>query len=142
MAFSGTGSYATTRYALELDSQISGLLNDFEGGDATADVVAERPDPGGIVHKRLANVRYEDIALQIDGTTQSGGARIAALTINRDFASDLGVSRESEMRPGALNMPNVAFTIAESDADWLRTWHADFVIHGHNGAGNEKSGTL
>src|SRR5258705_1407744 len=57
-------SYARASYALELDSQISGLLNGFEGGNATSDVVAEMPDPGGIVHKHIAGVKYEDITVQ------------------------------------------------------------------------------
>jgi hypothetical protein len=244
MALSNTRGYATARYALELDSQIAGLLTDFEGGDATADVIPEKPDPGGIVHKHIAGVKYEDItvrfgadmsdavydwiaamlgqtdrpkngaivaldanfratsrlnffnarlreitfpaldagsqepgvievklapeftrfmkasdpisaierksqkwllsnfSLQIDGPNQGGVVRIDALTISRALASDAAVSVLKETRPGALNIPNVVFTVAESDADWLRAWHTDFVINGNNLTGSEKSGTL
>src|SRR4029077_2268654 len=41
----------------------SGFLNGFEGGDATGDVVIEAPGPDRIIHKHLAGVKYEDIAL-------------------------------------------------------------------------------
>jgi hypothetical protein len=41
-----------------------------------------------------------------------------------------------------IDFPDLRVTISESGADTWRAWHEDFVVEGHNGEGNEKSGAL
>ncbi|HEY6227412.1 MAG TPA: phage tail protein [Verrucomicrobiae bacterium] len=41
----------------------AGWIHSAEGGHAYADVVTEKQGPDGIVHKHLAGVKYEDIAI-------------------------------------------------------------------------------
>jgi len=65
-------NYLTSGYGIELDGLFGGSLYSAEGGDATADVVAEKIGPDGIIHKHLAGVKYEDIAIEC-GTGMSKG---------------------------------------------------------------------
>jgi phage tail-like protein len=61
-------SYATARYGLELNGASMGFVESFEGGNATADVVVERPGPDGIARKHLGDVKYEEIVLTCGAT--------------------------------------------------------------------------
>src|ERR1043165_10211313 len=55
--------FAAGKFALELDGVHAGWIHSAEGGHAYADVVTEKQGPDGIVHKHLAGVKYEDIAI-------------------------------------------------------------------------------
>ena len=52
-----------TRFALELEGKVVGLLASAAGGDAVGEVVVEPPGPDGIQRKHLGAVRYTDIVL-------------------------------------------------------------------------------
>jgi T4-like virus tail tube protein gp19 len=81
--------------------------------------------------------------LQIDGLDLSRVIAIDALTISRDLPPDqIGIYREPQQHPVKLNLPNLAFTIAKSEAASLISWHEDFLINGHHLQTDEKSGSL
>jgi hypothetical protein len=65
-------SHAVENLGLELDGMNAGTAKSVEGGTASADVVAEKLGPDGIVRKHLAGVKYEDITV-ICGTGMSKG---------------------------------------------------------------------
>ena len=48
-------------YGLELDGVLVGGISSFAGGDATADVVVEKPGQDGVARKHLGTVKYQDI---------------------------------------------------------------------------------
>ena len=52
-----------TRFALELEGKVVGLLASAAGGDAVGEVVVEPAGPDGIQRKHLGAVRYTDIVL-------------------------------------------------------------------------------
>src|SRR3954470_23594863 len=56
-------THPVEKLGLELDGVPVGIVQSAEGGTASADVVAEKPGPDGIVHKHIAGVKYEDITI-------------------------------------------------------------------------------
>jgi len=50
------------KYALELDNNSSGWVNDVEGGHATADVVTEKIGGDWLQRKHISNIKYEDVS--------------------------------------------------------------------------------
>lgn len=54
------------RFALELDGATAGFVKSVEGGDITAEVVAEPPGPQPFAKKHIGGVRYEEFALGIE----------------------------------------------------------------------------
>jgi len=54
---------AVSTYHLTLNGVALGFVRSATGGDATADVVVEKPKPGTPPKKHLAGVRYDDIAV-------------------------------------------------------------------------------
>jgi phage tail-like protein len=56
-------SRAGSRFALDIDGTSAGWIQDTEGGNATAAVVNEKVGSDQLVHKHLANVKYEQIAV-------------------------------------------------------------------------------
>src|SRR5689334_21510855 len=63
MASGSTALVQSVKYGLELDGNAVGMILSFEGGNATADVVVDKPGPDGIARKHLASVKYEDIRI-------------------------------------------------------------------------------
>lgn len=51
------------KYGLELDQKPAGWLISAEGGEATSDVVVEKPTPDLLVKKHLAGLKYEEISV-------------------------------------------------------------------------------
>ena len=51
--------------SLSLDGVACGFVRSVSGGDISAPVLEEKPDPAGFVQKRLGTPAYEDIALQV-----------------------------------------------------------------------------
>ena len=51
------------QYGLELDGALAGWVREVSGGDATADVIAEKIGPDGVVRKHIGSARYEDITI-------------------------------------------------------------------------------
>lgn len=58
-------SFAAGNFFLNLDGAKAGFLRSAEGGGATSDVVVEQPGTDGFSRKHIANVKFEDIAMQI-----------------------------------------------------------------------------
>ena len=60
---SNTRAYVAGNFCLLLDDKPCGLLHKVEGGGVSSDVVTEKVAPGGIQHKHLAGVKYEDFSV-------------------------------------------------------------------------------
>jgi hypothetical protein len=54
------------RFALELDGAASGFVKSVEGGDISAEVVAEPVGPQPFAKKHLGNVKYEELTLGVE----------------------------------------------------------------------------
>jgi len=81
--------------------------------------------------------------LQIAGLDCSKVAKIDSFTIRQAVVADaIGQLRDYEKVPTNLEIPNLAITLAESQADTFYDWHQDFVINGNNGRDKQKNGTL
>lgn len=59
-------TYASNRFAVELDGVLLDLVKSVEGGFARADVVQEKLSASQFPKKHLANLKYSDIVLQCD----------------------------------------------------------------------------
>jgi phage tail-like protein len=57
-------NFGNSRYVLQLDGVSAGLLQSVEGGNATADVVAETQGTDFFIKKHLGQVKYEEIILR------------------------------------------------------------------------------
>ncbi|MDQ3065649.1 MAG: phage tail protein, partial [Actinomycetota bacterium] len=85
-----------------------------------------------------SNFRFE-----IKGLPTSKVNKIDAFTIKQTMVTDgIGESRDQQKEPGKLEFPNLAFTLAESDAQPWYDWFDDFVLRGNNGPDKEKTGVL
>lgn len=83
--------------------------------------------------------------LKIDGleSATSRVNKIDALVIKQKVVEQgVGEMRSAHQEPAGLEVPNLGFTLAETDAEPLYTWFDDFVINGHNGQEKEKGATL
>jgi hypothetical protein len=79
----------------------------------------------------------------IDGLDCKKVASIDALTVKQQAVSeDIGDARDFMREPRALEFPNLKVTLAAAGAETWRTWFADFVLDGKNGAENEKNGSI
>ncbi len=54
------------RFALELDGAAAGFVKSVEGGDISAEVVAEPVGPQPFAKKHLGNVKYEELTLGVE----------------------------------------------------------------------------
>jgi phage tail-like protein len=57
--------FVTGNFFLTLEGVTAGFLKSVEGGSVTAEVVEEKPAPGGFAKKHIGNPKYEDITLQL-----------------------------------------------------------------------------
>ncbi|HEY3366575.1 MAG TPA: phage tail protein [Symbiobacteriaceae bacterium] len=83
--------------------------------------------------------------LRIDGLDDATSRvnSIEAIVVKQKVAENpVGEVRDFEVEPTKLEIPNLAFTVAESSADPLYAWLDDFVIQGNNGQDQEKTGSL
>jgi phage tail-like protein len=81
--------------------------------------------------------------LTIPGLDCSKVSRIEAVTVKQELADDeIGETRDYQREPGALEIPNLAVTLAEATAQTWRDWFEDFVIRGNSGADREKTGQV
>ena len=55
--------YVAGKYGIELGDALAGWVQSVEGGHAFSDVVSEKLGPDHIIHKHIANVRYDDITI-------------------------------------------------------------------------------
>jgi len=60
------GTYASSRFAFELDGVLLDLIKSSEGGFARADVVQAKLAQSPFPKKHLANLKYTDIVMQCD----------------------------------------------------------------------------
>src|SRR5262249_24290716 len=54
-------SFASGKYALEIEKLPMGWLHGTDGGSAYSEVVNEKVGPDHVIHKHLAGVKYEDV---------------------------------------------------------------------------------
>lgn len=83
--------------------------------------------------------------LRIDGLEQATSRvnKIEALTVKQKVVADaVGESRDYEIEPTTLEIPNLVVTVAGQEADAWYDWADSFIIAGENGADKEKNGTL
>jgi T4-like virus tail tube protein gp19 len=83
-----------------------------------------------------------NFALRIDGLDCTRVQAIDPLTVRLVAGEDLSDLRGYGSQPTRLDVPNLAVTLADSDAVTFRAWLDDFVIKGNNGSETEKHGTL
>jgi hypothetical protein len=63
-------AYAAGKYALELGGAPAGWVASAEGGNATSDVINEKPGPDHIARKHIGAVKYEPFKVEV-GTEMS-----------------------------------------------------------------------
>jgi hypothetical protein len=63
MATNDLRGYVAGKYGIELGGAPAGWIQSVEGGHAYSDVVNEKLGPDHIIHKHIANVRYDDITI-------------------------------------------------------------------------------
>lgn len=86
----------------------------------------------------LANFR-----LEIDGLDARRVSRIDPITVRQPAMEDgAGSSRRPERAPGPVEISNLKITLSATQADDWLAWYEDFVIEGHNGPEQEKSGSI
>ena len=84
-----------------------------------------------------------NFALHIDGLDCTRVQAIDPLTVRQVVAEyQPGEIRDYGSQPDQLNVPDLAVTMADTDAGTFHAWLDDFVIKGNNGPGAEKRGTL
>jgi SAM-dependent methyltransferase len=84
-----------------------------------------------------------NFALHIDGLDCTRVQAIDPLTVRLVIEEDpVGEVRDYQKQPARLDVPNLAVTMADIDADTFRAWLDDFVIKGNNAPSAEKHGTL
>jgi hypothetical protein len=243
-------SYIGGRYGLELDGVFAGLLTGFGGGNATGDVIKEKPNQDFVQRKHLGSVRVEPITIETglpmpksfydwikasveprprfprkngaiiefdmsnkeigrrnffnalvtevefpscDGSSKEQArlavtfspetvrlspskgaplplqARQAAHLLRSNFRlriqgleqatvrtskiepievkvataeTGAGGARAPSVQPGAIEVPNLVITVADSFAAPFYAWHEDFVLKGNNGQDRERQGVL
>jgi phage tail-like protein len=96
----------------------------------------------GAKHKQWLPANFR---LRIDGLEQSTSRvnKIEALTVKQKVVTDaIGESRDYEIEPTSLEIPNLVVTFSEHEADAWYDWAESFIIAGENGADKEKNGSL
>lgn len=89
------------------------------------------------------NLLTSDFRFSIDGLSTNHVQKIDAITIKMSAVEEnIGELRDYQVEPGRLSIPNLAVTVAESDAQSFVNWHDDFVVKGQNDESKEKTGTL
>jgi hypothetical protein len=81
--------------------------------------------------------------LEIAGLDCTRVNKVEALTVKQKIAENpIGEMRDYEKVAANIEFPHLVVTCNDSHADnWLK-WHEDFVIHGKNDQGAEKTGAL
>jgi hypothetical protein len=81
--------------------------------------------------------------LTIPGVDCSKVSKIDAFTIKQSVKQDnIGELRDYQKTPSKLEFPNLAISIAESNAGTFYAWFEDMVIKGNAGEDRERDGTL
>jgi len=57
-------AYGISKYYIELQHTFAGFVKELSGGDATADVVAEKLGSDHLTKKHLGNVKYEEVTFK------------------------------------------------------------------------------
>jgi len=86
--------------------------------------------------------------LEVDGLDCTTVSKIDSFTVKQSLQTTLDEGRASETEVRPINFPNVRVTFAVGNANsdasatsWMK-WFEDFVVQGHSGEGNLKSGSL
>ncbi len=60
-------------------------------------------------------------------------AKVDALTVKqKNVRDDIGIVRDSQLEPAAVEYPNASFTVSEEGSDTWWKYHEDFVITGNS----------
>jgi phage tail-like protein len=81
----GTRAFAAGRFSLQLDGVDCGFVQAVSGGAVTADVVTVLAQGSGFAEKHLGQVRYEEIALQLDLSCDARVYDWIAASLTRQF---------------------------------------------------------
>jgi phage tail-like protein len=81
----GTRAFAAGRFSLQLDGVDCGFVQAVSGGAVTADVVTVPAQGSGFEEKHLGQVRYEEIALQLDLSCDARVYDWIAASLTRQF---------------------------------------------------------
>lgn len=81
--------------------------------------------------------------LDIKGLPTGKISKVDAITVKQTTVTDdIGDARDYQREPGKLEFPNLAFTLAETDAQPWYDWFKSFVVEGNNDEEQEKNGQL
>ena len=106
-----------------------------------------RPQYPPVGNSRVPKWLGSNFRLQIDGldTATPHVVTVDALTFRRRRADDGDGDHDRDDRHGrggALDVPDLVFSVAAADADPVLAWEQDFLIAGNDGDDRERSGTL
>src|SRR5262245_53401432 len=86
----GTRAFASGRFSLQLDGVDCGFVHTASGGAIAADVVTVATQGSGVAEKHLGQVRYEEIALQLDLSCDARVYDWIAASLTRKFVRKNG----------------------------------------------------
>jgi len=92
---------------------------------------------------RAAPLLRSNFRLLIQGLEQATAraSRIEAIEV-KVAASESGPGPARAVQPGAIDVPDLVVTVADSSAGPFYAWHEDFVLKGNNGQDRERPGVL
>lgn len=94
------------------------------------------------INAKQGQFKAENFRFSLDGFDKVNAkvSKVEALTIKQSVQRDqIGATRDYELVPGKLEMPNLKITFNESVVDDLAKYHEDFVINGNNEVAQEKT---
>jgi len=110
------------------------------------DSAEDRPASGKVVTLDTSKQKawlQSNFRLELKGVATSRVSKIDAFTIKQTAVTDaIGDTRDYEVEPGKLDVPNLAVSFSAIDAASWRAWFDDFVLKGNNGDAAEKGGAI
>jgi hypothetical protein len=96
-------------------------------------------------NQKQTQFKAENFRFTLDGfdAVNAKVSKVDSLAIKQTTKWDeIGATRDFELVPGKLEMPNLKITFAEAVVDDLAAWHETFVINGQNDVSQEKTWLL
>jgi hypothetical protein len=93
--------------------------------------------------RQAAHLLRSNFRLRIQGLEQATvrTSKIEAIEV-KVATTETGAGQARAVQPGAIEVPNLVITVADSSAAPFYAWHEDFVLKGNNGQDRERPGVL
>ena len=134
---------AASKDAAQMTLKISPGSVTYKKGDGS------KPPYPGVGTRAVPKWLASYFRLQIDGldTATARVSKIGALTFRRPHPEERDGDRDRDDRhgrgrDGALEVPDLLFSVIAVDGDAVLAWEHDFLIAGNDGDDRERSGTL